>query len=94
MRYTKHAAHPHDRIRERTPFHEGHIELVQRAVDTLALGEGTYHLPLRLGDGAVAGYAQFRSVPNRRYPVLTTVLGPTMTPSGANIEEMIHRSPR
>lgn len=94
MLYIKHADHAHDRIRERTPFHESHVDLVQRAVDTLGLGQGTYHLPLRHGDGVVAGYAQFRSVPNRKYPVLTTVLGPTMTPTGVNIEDLIHRRPR
>lgn len=83
------AAHAHDRIEERTSFHRSHVDLIQRAVDTLGLEHGTYHLPLRHQDGRVLGYAQFKSVPNRKYPVLATVLGPEMSPGGVNIEDRI-----
>jgi hypothetical protein len=40
----------------------------------------------------VIGYAQFKGVPNRRAPVLATILGPEMTPGGANIEDMLKLS--
>lgn len=88
-RFGKTSAHAHDRIEERTEFHRSHVDLIQRAVDTLSLGPGTYHLPLRHQDGRVAGYAQFKSVPNRKSPVLATILGPQMRPGGENIERMI-----
>lgn len=76
-------------MRERTPFHEGHVDILQRAVDTLSLDKGAYHLPLRSKDGVLVGYAQFRGVTNRKAPVLTTVLKPSMTPSGTNIEHLL-----
>lgn len=85
----KTSAHAHERMVERTDFHPAHVDLIQRAVDTLSLGPGTYHLPLRSQDGAVQGFAQFKSVPNRRSPVLATILGPEMRPGGHNIESMI-----
>lgn len=83
------AAHAHDRMRERTELHPGHVDLIQRAVDTLGLPKGAYHLPLRNRDGSVIGYAQFKGVPNRKAPVLATVLGPGMKPGGQDIEAMI-----
>lgn len=89
IRLLKLAAHAHDRMKERTDLHPGHVDLIQRAVDTLGLGPGTYHLPLRAQAGHVIGYAQFKSVPNRKTPVLATVLGPEMTPGGTDIERMI-----
>lgn len=82
----KTAAHPHDRIEERTPFHRSVADYVQAAVDSKKLTPGTYYLPLRNQDNSVSGYAQFRSVANRQYPVLVTVLGPAMVPSGENLE--------
>jgi hypothetical protein len=82
----KTAAHPHDRIEERTPFHRSVADYVQAAVDSKQLTPGKYYLPLRNKDNSVSGYAQFRSVSNRQYPVLVTVLGPTMLPSGENLE--------
>lgn len=88
-RFGKTSAHAHDRMVERTEFHPSHVDLIQRAVDTLSLGEGSYHLPLRGQDGGVLGYAQFKSVPNRKSPVLATILGPEMRPGGHNIEQMI-----
>lgn len=83
---SKVAGHPHDRIEERTPLHKGNIEPLQRAVDFLGLSPGSYHLPLRGKDGQVLGYAQFKGVPNRKGPVLATVLAPHMTPGGVNLE--------
>lgn len=82
----KNAAHAHDRMEERTPFHRSYATQLQLVADSLALGEGRYHIPLRNRDGSIAGYAQFKSVPNRATPVLATVLGPEMRPSGENIE--------
>lgn len=82
----KSAAHPHDRMEERTPFHRSHVDFLQRAVDTLALTGEAYHLPLRDKSGNVVGYAQFKRVPNRSTPVLATVLDPTMKPGGENVE--------
>lgn len=79
-------------MESRTGFHRTHVELVQRAVDTLGLSGDAYHLPLRRADGSCDGYAQFRRVPGRAYPVLKTVLGPTMTPSGTNIEHLLRKS--
>lgn len=83
------AWHAHDRMEERTPFHKSHADLVQSAVDLLDLDPGAYHLPLRHKDGSVAGYAQFKTVPNRPRPVLATVLGPQMKPGGTNIEHLL-----
>lgn len=85
----KEAAHAHERMRERTDLHTSHVDLIQRAVDTLGLPKGSYHLPLRRRDGEVIGYAQFKGVPNRRAPVLATILGPAMKPGGQDIEAMI-----
>jgi hypothetical protein len=85
----KRAWHAHDRMEERTPFHRSHVDYVQHAVDTLNLPGDAYHLPLRAKDGGVAGYAQFKRVPNRKGPVLATVLAPYMKPSGQNIESML-----
>lgn len=82
----KGASHAHDRIEERTPLHKGNIEPLQRAVDFLGLSPGSYHLPLRGKDGQVLGYAQFKGVPNRKGPVLATVLAPHMKPGGTNLE--------
>lgn len=82
----KGAAHAHDRMEERTDFHKSYVDQVQRAVDSLKLPKGSYHLPLRSQDGRVAGYAQFKGVRNRPFPVLATVLGPTMRPSGTDLE--------
>jgi len=81
----KHAAHAHDRIVERTPLTAKTVDEVQALVDELELPKGQYHLPLRK-DGKVVGFAQFKGVANREHPVLATVLGPAMTPTGANIE--------
>lgn len=85
----KQAFHAHDRMEERTPFHKSYVNQLQLAVDTLNLKGNQYHLPLRAKDGTVAGYAQFKRVPNRKTPVLATVLGPQMTPGGHNIESMM-----
>lgn len=87
--FGKMAAHAHERMQERTELHPSYVDLVQRAVDTLALPKGSYHLPLRHRDGSVIGYAQFKGVPNRKAPVLATVLGPKMRPGGQDIEAMI-----
>ena len=86
------AAHAHERMAERTDLHPGHVDLIQRAVDTLGLPKGSYHLPLRQRDGSVIGYAQFKGVPNRKAPVLATILGPAMRPGGQDIEKMIKLS--
>lgn len=88
----KMAFHAHDRMEERTPFHRSHVDVLQRAVDSMGLDPGSYHLPLRGKDGGVLGYAQFKGVPNRKTPVLATVLGPKMKPGGSNIEEMLKLS--
>lgn len=85
----KQAWHAHDRMEERTPFHKTYVDQLQRAVDTLPLEGDHYHLPLRSKDGTVAGWAQFKRVPNRERPVLATVLGPQMKPGGQNIEAML-----
>lgn len=82
-------AHAHERMKERTAFHPSHVDMIQRAVDTLELPKERYHLPLRHQDGSIAGYAQFKGVENRKTPVLATILGPAMTPSGPNIEGLI-----
>lgn len=87
--FGKIGAHQHERMVERTGFPAEHADKVQRAVDTLGLSKGVYHLPLRTSKGTLVGYAQFRSVPNRKSPVLVTVLGASMRPSGQNIESMI-----
>ena len=86
------ARHAHDRMEERTPLHSSHVDLIQRAVDTLGLPKGSYHLPLRDKGGSVIGYAQFKGVENRKAPVLATVLGPKMKPGGENIENRIKLS--
>jgi hypothetical protein len=83
------AWHAHDRMMERTPFHPSYVDQLQRAVDTLGLEGDEYYLPLRNKDGSIAGFAQFKRVPNRKWPVLATVLGPRMRPSGENIEMML-----
>lgn len=85
----KTSAHAHDRMEERTPFHKSYVNHLQRAVDTLDLHESSYHLPLRHQSGEVAGYAQFKRVPNRDKPVLATILGPKMKPGGLNIEPLM-----
>lgn len=82
----KMSAHPHDRIEERTSLGKDNISPLQQAVDFLGLSPGAYHLPLRGKDGSVLGYAQFKGVPNRKGPVLATVLAPHMTPGGTNLE--------
>lgn len=82
------ADHPHDRMVERAGLPAEHVERLQRVADSLTLDPGSYHLPIRL-KGTLHGYAQFRSVPNRRGPVLTTVLGPNMRPTGYNIEDLL-----
>lgn len=73
-------------MEERTPFHRSHADHLQLAVDTLKLTGEAYHLPLRGQDGEVVGYAQFKRVPDRKTPVLATVLGPKMKPRGENVE--------
>lgn len=88
----KEGAHAHDRMEERTPFHKSYVNQLQLAVDSLGLEGAQYHLPLRHQNGTVAGYAQFKKVPNRKYPVLATVLGPAMKPGGVNIETMLKTS--
>lgn len=85
----KTAWHAHDRMEERTPFHRSHVDHLQRSIDTLQLSPGVYHLPLRNKDGSIAGFAQFKPVPNRKYPVLATILGPEMTPGGVNLDLML-----
>lgn len=85
----KTARHAHDRMEERTPFHRGYVDELQRTVDMIPLSGESYHLPLRDKDGQVAGYAQFKRVPNRKRPVLATVLAPHMNPGGVNIEAML-----
>ena len=87
----KTARHAHDRMVERTPFDRSNVEPIQKAVDTLGLKGESYHLPLRGKDGAIAGYAQFKRVPNRKGPVLATVLAKHMSPGGENIEAMLKR---
>lgn len=86
----KAAAHAHDRMVERAGLPASHVDRLQRLVDTLALDPGVYHLPIR-HDGRLVGYAQFKSVPNRRAPVLATVLSPDMTPSGYNLDDALRR---
>lgn len=83
------AFHAHDRMEERTPFHRSHADHLQLAVDTLKLTGEAYHLPLRDNAGKVVGYAQFKRVPDRKSPVLATVLGPSMRPRGENVEGML-----
>ena len=85
----KQAWHAHDRMEERTPFHRSYVDQLQLAADMLPLEGSHYHLPLRAKDGTVAGWAQFKRVPNRKKPVLATVLAPHMRPGGQNIEEML-----
>lgn len=85
----KYGAHAHDRMEERTPFHKSYVNQIQMAVDMLKLEGDQYHLPLRHQNGTVAGYAQFKRVPNRPHPVLATILGPTMRPGGQNVEAMM-----
>lgn len=88
----KSAAHQHERMEERTPFHRSHADIIQRAVDYMDLAPGAYHLPLRDKAGVVVGFAQFKGVPNRKKPVLATVLGATMKPSGKDLESMLKLS--
>lgn len=85
----KGAAHAHDRMEERTPFARSNVRPLQRAVDTLGLPPGSYHVPLRGRDGAVLGYAQFKAVPGRSHPVLATVLGREMSPSGQDVGTLV-----
>jgi hypothetical protein len=88
----KGASHAEDRIEERTPLPRSTIRPLQAAVDKMGLPPGSYHLPLRDKDGKVVGYAQFKAVPRRDRPVLATVLGKYMSPSGQNIESMMKTS--
>jgi hypothetical protein len=83
--------HAHERIVERTPLPAKHIERLQQAVDLAALPPEDYYVPLRK-DGNVVGYAAFKGVPNRKHPVLATVLSPWMNPRGKNIEKLIKTS--
>lgn len=85
----KGAAHAHERMEERTPFSRSNVRPLQRAVDTLGLPPGSYHVPLRGLDGQVLGYAQFKSVPGRAHPVLATVLGPHMRPGGMDVSSFV-----
>lgn len=85
----KRAAHPHDRIEERTMFHREAVNQIQQAVDLMGLRPGSYHLPLRDKAGNVAGYAVFKGVKNRRSPVLSTVYAKDMRPPGTDIEFML-----
>lgn len=85
---TKLGAHAHDRMVERAGLPPEHVDRIQRLVDALALDPGSYHLPIR-HEGTLVGYAQFKSVPNRRAPVLATVLGPEMRPGGYNLEHVL-----
>lgn len=89
----KHAAHPHDRIEERTQFHRESVELIQNAVDLMGLKPGSYHLPLRDKAGNVAGYAVFKGVPRRRNPVLATFYAKDMRPPGQDIEALLRNPP-
>lgn len=84
----KSAAHAHDRMEERTDLPRSHVDKLQRAVDSIGLTGGFYYLPLRQGD-KLQGYAAFKSVPDRKGPVLATVLAPFMTPKGQNIEHLV-----
>jgi hypothetical protein len=88
----KGAAHAHDRIEERTPFARDNVRPLQQVVDSLGLEGGVWHLPLRGRDGQVLGYAQFKTVPNRKGPVLATILGPTMRPGGQSLEQYTKRA--
>jgi hypothetical protein len=85
----KRAAHPHERIEQRTSFHRDAVDQIQQAVDLMGLRPGSYHLPLRDRAGNVAGYAVFKGVKNRRSPVLSTVYAKDMRPPGTDIETMI-----
>jgi hypothetical protein len=85
----KGAAHAHDRMEERTPFSRDNVRPLQRAVDMMGLPPGNYYVPLRGRDGTILGYAQFKGVPNRKHPVLATVLGPEMRPSGVNLSTLV-----
>lgn len=88
MTARKLAAHAHDRMVERAGMPRGHVDRLQRLVDSLALDPGTYHLPIR-HEGRLVGYAQFKAVPNRAGPVLATVLGPEMHPGGYDLEPVL-----
>lgn len=85
----KYGAHAHDRMEERTHFHKSYANQIQMAVDMLRLEGDHYHLPLRHQNGTIAGYAQFKRVPNRAHPVLATILGPQMKPGGQDVEAMM-----
>lgn len=85
---SKLAAHAHDRMVERAGLPRGHVERLQALADSLALDPGTYHMPIRHA-GQLVGYAQFKSVPNRKGPVLATVLGPEMTPGGYDLSPVL-----
>jgi hypothetical protein len=85
----KGASHAEDRMEERTDLSRDNVRPIQRAVDKLNLSPGSYHLPLRGKDGSVLGYAQFKAVPNRKGPVLATVLSRHMRPGGENIETLV-----
>lgn len=85
----KTAAHAHDRMVERTPLEAAHVDRLQASVDALGLDPGTYHVPLRGDGGVLHGYAQFKGVPNRKGPVLATVLSADMRPAGSDLTEML-----
>jgi len=88
----KDAAHPHDRMEERTPFHRDGVDELQRVVDQIGLPPGVYHIPLRGKGGEVLGYAQFKGVPNRASPVLATILAPYMRPGGTDLSALTKRA--
>ena len=88
--FRKESTHPEDRMTERTPFNKKYVDLLQKLVDTMQLTTiDEFHLPLRDHTDALQGYAQFKKVPNRKYPVLVTVLNKNMKPRGANLEHML-----
>lgn len=88
----KGAAHADDRLKERTKFPPQTLHDLRKDLRRLELPAKAYYKPLRDDSGVVVAYAQIRRVPNRKHPVITTVLSNHMAPSGYNMDLLDKRA--
>ena len=75
--------HALDRLRERTRLEEDLIPQLDRLAAKAETGPGRYHLPLYAKDGALKGWAAYKTVAPNDKLVLATILGPDMLPRGS-----------
>lgn len=91
--FTKEARHALERLQERTSLPPDVIPHLEAAADRLSsqVPEGHYYLPLNGANGALVGYAAFKTVPGypRHKLVLATILGPHMHPKGSSLSHVM-----